>query len=79
KKAFAFLHIRCGIEKVSSLSYELMLLPIAYAVANDNFWLSSSHIDKIEYWYWSSLFSGSYREKQNGRCIEDVQQLYQWL
>ena len=79
KRAFAFLHVRCGLEKPSSLNYELMILPIAYALSNDSFWCSPSHLNKIEYWYWSSLFSGSYRENQNGRCMDDVKALFEWL
>lgn len=79
KRAAVFLHFRCGIEKINLLNYELMLLPIAYAVANDDFWSSSENLDKIEYWYWSSLFSGSYRENQNGRCVEDIKLLFEWL
>lgn len=42
-------------------------------------WNDKKRIDKIEYWYWSSLFSGRYKEKQNERCIQDVQYLYHWI
>lgn len=35
-KAFAFLQYRCGIVDVADLSYELMLLPIAYLFSNHN-------------------------------------------
>ncbi|MDJ0577655.1 MAG: DUF262 domain-containing protein [Xenococcaceae cyanobacterium MO_234.B1] len=42
-------------------------------------WSDKKCIDKIEYWYWSSLFSGRYKEKQNERCIQDIQYLYHWV
>lgn len=42
-------------------------------------WEKKKHNDKIEYWYWSSLFSGRYKEKQNERCIEDIKLLYDWV
>ncbi len=42
-------------------------------------WNDKKLINKIEYWYWSSLFSGRYKEKQNERCIQDVQYLYHWV
>lgn len=44
-----------------------------------NVWNDKKRINKIEYWYWSSLFSGRYKEKQNERCIQDVQYLYHWI
>ncbi|MBD2653171.1 DUF262 domain-containing protein [Synechocystis sp. FACHB-383] len=35
-------------------------------------------LNKIEYWYWLSLFSGRYRDRQNEQCIEDLKKLYKW-
>lgn len=35
-------------------------------------------LKKIEYWYWISLFSGRYRDRQNEQCIEDLKKLYKW-
>lgn len=35
-------------------------------------------LNKIEYWYWVSLFSGRYRDRQNEQCIEDLKKLYKW-
>jgi hypothetical protein len=45
----------------------------------EDVWSNENLINKIEYWYWSSLFSGRYKEKQNERCIQDVQYLYHWV
>jgi len=92
-KAFAFLQYRCGIVYINDLSYKLMILPIAYlfsleepiatetteSISIASVWNDKKRIDKIEYWYWSSLFSGRYKEKQNERCIEDIKSLYSWV
>jgi|GEM_PF-739911 len=99
-KAFAFLQFRCGIVDIADLSYELMLLPIAYLFSKDDVeqlsnsenpsnatvstnkkhtWENKKHLDRIEYWYWLSLFSGRYKENQNQKCIEDIQNLSNWV
>lgn len=78
-RACAFLQFRCGIIKVTDLSYQLMILPIAYVLRNDEFWNDSKTIDKIEYWYWSSLFGGAYRTAPNEQCINDIKKLYELL
>lgn len=78
-RALAFLHFRCGIVKISSISYDLMLLPIAYVLRNDEVWTNKKKLARIEYWYWVSLFCGSYRERQNDRCINDILNLENWL
>lgn len=75
-RACAFLQFRCGIIKVTDLSYQLMILPIAYVLRNDEFWNNKKAIDKIEYWYWSSLFGGSYRTTPNEQCINDIKKLF---
>lgn len=78
-RACAFLQFRCGITKATDLSYQLMILPIAYVLRNDEFWNDNKAINKIEYWYWSSLFSGSYRSTPNEQCIEDIKKLFNFI
>lgn len=78
-RACAFLQYRCGIVKIDDLSYELMILPIAYILRKDEFWEDKKVIAKIEYWYWTSLFGGAYRERPNEQCIEDIKKLYAWI
>lgn len=76
--AFRFLSGYCGISNIGKISYELMLLPIAKSLydkyeKNEN--LDQSDVFKILYWYWSSIFGGRYREKQNSRSMEDIKNL----
>lgn len=78
-RACAFLQFRCGVVKATDLSYQLMIIPIAYVLRNDEFWNDNKSINKIEYWYWSSLFGGSYRVTPNEQCINDVKKLYNFL
>lgn len=78
-RACAFLQFRCGIIKASKLNYELMLLPIAYILRDDNLWNDEKVIDRIEYWYWSSLLGGAYRSAQNEQCIGDIKKLYNYV
>jgi hypothetical protein len=78
-RALAFLQIRCGIVELSDISYKLMILPIAYVLSDDSNWKSQKAIDKVEYWYWSSLFAGNYREYQNRQSVDDVLDLSAWV
>lgn len=78
-RAMAFLQFRCGIKTIGDVSYDLMLIPISLAVSKDDIWGSEESVDKIEYWYWSSIFSGHYREKQNTRSMDDAELLLEWI
>ncbi|MFK7798610.1 MAG: DUF262 domain-containing protein [Aureispira sp.] len=78
-RALAFLQFRCGLDNFNRLSYKLMLIPIAVILCKDENWLDKKIIDRLEFWYWSSLFSGRYREKQNQRIIDDLHELCKWL
>ena len=79
QRSLAFLQFRCGIHNYNLLSYNLMLLPIGMLLKDDIIWNDRSKVDKIEYWYWTSLFSGRYREKQNQRSIHDIKDLHSWI
>lgn len=78
-RAYTFLTIRCGITNLNGMPYRLMILPIAYAVLDNNIWNDKNKIDKIEYWYWASIFGGSYQYDQNNIAIKDISALYFWL
>ncbi|ADQ44949.1 protein of unknown function DUF262 [Caldicellulosiruptor kronotskyensis 2002] len=86
-KAAAFLHFRCGVIGVTNIPYDLMILPIAYVFIHDDefqynsfkVWDDRKSLNKIEYWYWASLFGGAYRERQNEQCIRDIVTLYKWI
>ena len=56
-----------------------MLLPIAKNLYDRHKKLEKKDVLKILYWYWSALFGGRYREKQNSRSIEDILNLNKLL
>nr|WP_285801040.1 DUF262 domain-containing protein [Exiguobacterium sp. s151] len=78
QRSLAFLNTRLGVTDINKISYELMILPISYMFLDSDNWENESVLDKIEYWYWVSIFGGAYREAQNSRCIKDVFLLHQW-
>lgn len=78
-RAMAFLQFRCGITSIGGVSYDLMMIPISVAISRDDVWHKKESIDKVEYWYWSSIFSGHYREKQNKRSMNDAGLLLKWI
>lgn len=78
-RAHAFLQFYCGIVSGTDLPYRLMLLPIAFVLADDNAWCTKSTFMKLRFWYWTSLFSGTYRESQNYQSHKDSKLLYRWI
>lgn len=78
QKTLAFLNTRLGVTEINKISYELMMLPISYLFINPVNFENETILDKIEYWYWVSIFGGAYRESQNTRCVKDISLLYQW-
>lgn len=79
-RAYCVLQFRGGIRAESDLRYKLMVLPVAHALfANPEWWDDKKRIDQIEYWYWVTMFSGAYRERQNENTIADIKGLYDWL
>lgn len=79
QRAFAFLLTKCGVYNSNKLHYKLMIQPIAYVFSHDDLWDDLSVHKKIEYWYWSSAFSGRYLYDQSSVVIEDINQLYRWV
>lgn len=78
-KTLIFLNFRCGVISDSSINYRLSAIPIAICMMNEEIFSNQIKLDKIEYWYWASIFSGQYRERQNEQCIKDIKKLYKWV
>ncbi|PHJ42772.1 DUF262 domain-containing protein [Vibrio sp. PID17_43] len=79
QRAYAFLLIRCGVYNSNKLHYKLMIQPIAYVFADDQFWEDPAAHKKVEFWYWTSAFSGRYLYDQSAVVIDDINQLYSWV
>jgi hypothetical protein len=78
-RALDFLRFRCGIKSIEEIPYKLMLLPIAYVLLNEKVWGNKESLNRIEYWYWVSLFGGSYSSDQNDRAFKDMISLSEFL
>lgn len=71
-RALIFLQMNCGIRKIDDVSYEHMLFGIAYFFIDEHTFKSSKANKIIEFWYWSSIFSGDYDSDQTSRIVFDV-------
>ena len=79
KRACAFLNIRCGVSRIEELQYKLMLVPLAITLIDDEVWNNEAYLNKLEAWYWLSIFAGLYARNQNERCLKDVNQIRYYL
>ena len=77
-RASLFLQSRTGQVYPERIGYALMLVPAAVVLAEDGLFSKRSVWSKLEYWYWTSLFGGTYQLKQNEACVADVTKLYRW-
>lgn len=76
KRAYAFLQYRCGIISIKQISYRLMVIPIASVFMKADNWKNKKVVDRIECWYWASIFCGAFSSNQNARSSDDVKKLY---
>jgi hypothetical protein len=77
-RAMAFLQFRCGVVSFEDLPYQLMILPISLILSDIKSASNKEVLNKLEYWFWVSIFAGRYREKQNEICANDLKSLYVW-
>lgn len=78
-RAWAFLQFRCGIRREGDLRNKLLVLPISLCLASDDAFKDRDRLDRIEYWYWSSVLTGTYTVRQNENAISDAKKLLRWL
>lgn len=77
-KSYAFLVERCGVVHFSDLKFQLMYLPIFAVMLH----ISEKHTknlnkvyDRLEYWYWRSIFEGKYGGQKNEQAARDVRNI----
>lgn len=87
-RACFFLQARCGIRKIGALNYNLMLVLLAYLLAEDKYCENEEIVKQLEVWYWLSIFSGRYDKDQSENIISDIRNFlisiqkkdnYQWM
>lgn len=74
-RALAFAQFRLGIRKISEIKYEHVLLVLSYFLLNDSIYLDAISLDKLECWYWTSIFAGMYDKDQSSQLIRDLRNL----
>jgi len=69
---YAFLQEKLGVINEKNIIYDYMILPIIYILSEDEVIKDEKKIKIIEGWYWSSLFSGKYKERQDDQFVKDI-------
>lgn len=78
-RALLFFQTRCGIRNITELNYSLMISLVATVFTNDKWYNDPKVHNKLEAWYWCSLFSGNYDRDQNSVFIQDLQSVIDML
>lgn len=78
-RALAFLLFKCGITSANEVSYKLMLIVLAFYLDDDSVWHDKKKLDRLECWYWISLLGGGYFTRQNEKCIDDLNDIKDFL
>ena len=78
-RAYSFLQFRCGVINEKNIIYDYMLLPIIFFLEDDKIWNDEKKINILEAWYWSWLFSGKYKERQDDQFVNDIEYLKELL
>ena len=74
-RACLFLQMRCGMKDINDLNYSLMLVLLGYLFTNDDYYRDRGLRNKLEAWYWSTLFSGALDTDQNITMIEHLKNI----
>lgn len=74
-RALMFLQMNCGIRKMNDIAYDHIIFGIAYFLMDDENFNDRRIMKMLEYWYWSSVFSGEYDKDQSIRIINDIKLL----
>lgn len=71
-RACLFLQMRCGMKDINDLNYSLMLVLLGYLFTCDTYYRDRKLRNRLEAWYWSTLFSGALDTDQNITIIEHL-------
>lgn len=78
-RALFFFQTRCGIRSIQEINYSLMLVLVATIFIKDEYFKNKKVHDKIEAWYWASVFSGEYDKDQNITMINHLKKMIEIL
>ena len=74
-RTYFFLQLRLGLLSEKGIVYDYMILPLVYFLENNDIWNSEKKLNILEAWYWSWLFSGKYKERQDDQFVKDIEYL----
>lgn len=74
-RALSYLKLNCGIRHLDDIAYEHMLLGLSYFFYFDDIFENKKKTKILDYWYWTSIFSGHYDSDQNVKIQVDLRLL----
>lgn len=81
--AWMFLQNRCGVASEGDLRNKLVLLPVSIQLAlvapAATGTKKKAALNRLEYWYWSSVLTATYTANQNKTMIWDNEDLHAWI
>lgn len=78
-RAMFFFQSRCGIRNISEINYALMLVVVSVIFLRQE-WFEDKYVhEKLEAWYWASLFSGEYDKDQNTKMASHLKLIVRML
>lgn len=78
-RAWQFLQLRCGIRSEGDLRNQLLLVPLAILLRNQDAFADKSRLSRLEYWYWSSVLTNTYNQRQKENAVGDTKSLIDWI
>lgn len=78
-RALFFFQVRCGIRNIREINYSLMLVFVATIFTNDSYYNNLEVHEKLEAWYWASVFSGEFDKDQSSVLIKHLKLFFGML
>lgn len=72
-------NLRCGIRNIREINYSLMLVFVATIFTNDSYYNNLEVHEKLEAWYWASVFSGEFDKDQSSVLIKHLKLFFGML
>lgn len=74
-RACFFLQMRCGIREITEIQYKLIFVILSVILSENEWFYSKKVCNYLEAWYWSAIFSGTFRSEQNAAFQENLRAL----
>ncbi len=78
-RAWQFLQLRCGVPSEGALRNNLLLLPLSVTLCDERVVRDFDTYNKVEFWYWASVLTATYTQRQNDQAVHDTEELLKWV